>query len=48
VIDKATFEQPHQFPQGIIHVVVNGQLVLEAGEMTGRLPGVPVEGPGKQ
>jgi N-acyl-D-amino-acid deacylase len=46
VIDKATFEQPHQYPQGVEYVIVNGQLVLEGGKMTGKLPGEPVLGPG--
>ena len=30
---------PHRYPQGIDHVVVNGLLVVEDGEHTGRLPG---------
>ena len=47
VIDKATYEDPHQYALGIIHVIVNGQCALEAGQMTGKLPGVPIEGPGK-
>jgi N-acyl-D-amino-acid deacylase len=46
VIDRATYEDPHQYPSGIVHVMVNGKLVLEAGEMTGALPGVPLLGPG--
>ena len=32
VIDKATYDQPRQFPEGISHVVVNGQIVLANGE----------------
>ncbi|MDP2983250.1 MAG: D-aminoacylase [Candidatus Latescibacter sp.] len=39
VIDKATFENPHQYPEGIPHVVVNGQRVINNGEHTGKLPG---------
>jgi len=39
VIDKATFLEPHQFPQGIPFVLVNGQVVIENGEHTGALPG---------
>jgi N-acyl-D-amino-acid deacylase len=39
VIDKATFQNPHQYPEGIIHVVVNGQRVINNGEHTGKLPG---------
>ncbi len=39
VIDKAEFGAPHQFPEGIEYVVVNGELVLENGNYTGVLPG---------
>jgi N-acyl-D-amino-acid deacylase len=42
VIDKATFEEPHQYADGIAHVIVNGRFVLRDGEMTGELPGKPV------
>jgi N-acyl-D-amino-acid deacylase len=48
VADKATFEQPHQYPQGIGWVVVNGRVVLRDGIMTGELPGAPIHGPGKR
>jgi len=39
VIDGATFENPHQYPVGITHVIVNGQTVISQDEHTGRLPG---------
>jgi N-acyl-D-amino-acid deacylase len=39
VIDTATFADPHQYPEGIPYVLVNGKLVLEQGEHTGELPG---------
>lgn len=39
VIDKATFVQPAQYPEGIPHVMVNGQWVIYDGEHTGALPG---------
>lgn len=39
VSDQATFEDPHRYPTGIHHVLVNGQLVVENGEHTGKLPG---------
>jgi N-acyl-D-amino-acid deacylase len=38
--DKATFSAPHQYSQGLLYVVVNGELVVEKGEYTGRLPGM--------
>ena len=46
VIDKATYENPHQYPEGIEYVIVNGEVVLENGNLTGKLPGVPLYGPG--
>jgi N-acyl-D-amino-acid deacylase len=48
VIDRATFEQPHQYPLGIVYVLVNGYPVLRDGRMTGLLPGRSVPGPGLQ
>ena len=32
VIDKATFENPHQYPEGIDYVLVNGVLAVDKGE----------------
>ena len=37
--DTATFETPHQYPVGILHVIVNGETVILNGEHTGKLPG---------
>ena len=34
VIDKATFENPHQYPPGIDHVLVNSNLAVDAGKFT--------------
>ncbi len=39
VRDKATFEDPKQYPVGIDMVFVNGQAVIADGEHTGALPG---------
>lgn len=39
VADRATFAQPHQYPTGIPHVLVNGQLVVQDGSHTGARPG---------
>jgi N-acyl-D-aspartate/D-glutamate deacylase len=46
VIDRATFENPQQYPVGIPYVIVNGVLVLDAGDHTGELPGRVLRGPG--
>jgi N-acyl-D-amino-acid deacylase len=47
VIDKATFEQPHQYAEGFIDVIVNGEVVFDGAKMTGALPGQPVYGGGR-
>lgn len=39
VRDTATFEDPHRYPHGIKHVLVNGILVVENGKHTGARPG---------
>jgi len=39
VTDRATYEDPHRYPDGIEHVVVNGRFVVKHGEHTGSLPG---------
>ncbi|HRK52552.1 MAG TPA: D-aminoacylase [Cyclobacteriaceae bacterium] len=44
--DHATFEQPHQYSTGMVHVFVNGEQVLADGEHTGAKPGRVVRGPG--
>jgi len=46
VIDRATFDAPHQFSEGIVEVFVNGTLVVDQGKITGRLPGRILRGPG--
>jgi N-acyl-D-amino-acid deacylase len=40
VADRATWKDPHQYPAGIAHVVVNGVSVVSGGEHTGKLPGL--------
>ncbi len=44
--DHATFENPHQYSTGMVHVFVNGTHVLENGEHTNARPGRIVRGPG--
>jgi len=39
VVDRATYQQPHQFPEGILHVLVNGEIVVENEKQTDKLPG---------
>ena len=42
--DHATFEAPHQMAAGMVHVLVNGELVLLNEEHTGAMPGRVVRG----
>ncbi len=46
IADHATFENPHQYSTGMVHVFVNGAQVLENGEHTNARPGKVVRGPG--
>ncbi len=32
IIDKATFESPHQYPEGINYVIINGKLAIDQSE----------------
>ena len=44
--DRATFEEPHQYPAGIPHVVAGGVHTIREGEQTGRTGGRAVRGSG--
>jgi N-acyl-D-amino-acid deacylase len=46
IVDNASYEQPHQYASGMVHVLVNGIQVLHDGQHTGALPGRCVRGPG--
>lgn len=46
VKDYATYEKPHQYATGMIHVWVNGSQVLKDGEPTNAKPGRFIKGPG--
>jgi N-acyl-D-aspartate/D-glutamate deacylase len=48
VMDRATFEKPHQTSIGIEYVLVNGQVVLRKGQLTSARPGRGLRGPGYQ
>jgi N-acyl-D-aspartate/D-glutamate deacylase len=39
VADRATYEKPHQYPVGVSHVIVNGQVVVDHGIHTQARPG---------
>ena len=48
VIDRATFENPHQFPVGIEYVIVNGAVTVDREQHTGALAGRVIYGPGRK
>jgi N-acyl-D-aspartate/D-glutamate deacylase len=39
VAEKATYTDPHQYPEGISYVIVNGVVVIDNGQHTKALPG---------
>jgi N-acyl-D-amino-acid deacylase len=47
IVDRATFQNPHQLAVGVKDVFVNGIQVLKDGEHTGAKPGRALWGPGK-
>lgn len=46
VRDRATFEEPNQYAEGIRYVLVNGQVSVDEGARTPALAGRPLRGPG--
>jgi N-acyl-D-aspartate/D-glutamate deacylase len=46
VLDRATWEQPHQYASGIEWVIVNGKVVFSGGEHTNARPGQILRGHG--
>jgi N-acyl-D-aspartate/D-glutamate deacylase len=45
--DEATYEDPHRYPTGIHHVIVNGRFVIRSGALTGERPGMWIRGPAR-
>jgi N-acyl-D-amino-acid deacylase len=39
IADLATYDDPHRYAAGVVLVIVNGTVVIDAGEHTGALPG---------
>ena len=46
VIDRATFEEPNQYPVGINFVIVNGRVEVDNGQRTAAEAGRVLRGPG--
>ncbi len=47
VSDKATFEKPHQYSEGLSYVLVNGEPVVAEGKHTKATPGKILYGPAR-
>ncbi len=45
VIDRSTFEAPHQYPEGIEYVLVNGEVTVAEGQFTETRAGRVLYGP---
>jgi N-acyl-D-amino-acid deacylase len=39
IADRATYDQPELYPEGVPYVLINGELVVDGGETSGNLPG---------
>jgi N-acyl-D-amino-acid deacylase len=39
ILDRSTFEEPHQYAAGLAATIVNGVVVVEGGAHTGARPG---------
>ncbi|MCI0664146.1 MAG: D-aminoacylase [Acidobacteria bacterium] len=39
IADRATYVNPHQYAEGVPYVLVNGELVVDGGKITAKLPG---------
>ena len=48
VIDKGTFIDPIQYPEGIEYVIIGGELAVEKGKHTGKRNGVVLRMKGKE
>lgn len=39
IAERSTFQDPHQYPTGLPYVILNGQVVVDQGQYTGKLVG---------
>ncbi len=46
IVDRAEFGDSHKYSEGVSYVIINSDVVLEDGEMTGSRPGKILLGPG--
>jgi len=47
IADLATYQDPHRFSVGMVHIFINGVPVLRDGSLTGALPGRVLRGPAR-
>ncbi|HUG80323.1 MAG TPA: D-aminoacylase [Bryobacterales bacterium] len=47
IIDRAEFGDPHQYAEGVVYVIVNGEVVLDDEKMTAARPGGVLYGQGR-
>ncbi len=45
--EKATYDEPRQYSEGTVHVLVNGKFALKDGKVTGALAGQPIRRGGR-
>ncbi|WP_420442572.1 N-acyl-D-amino-acid deacylase family protein [Candidatus Palauibacter sp.] len=43
--DRATYDDPHQLSEGVVHLLVNGRFAIRDDEVTGELAGRPLRRP---
>jgi N-acyl-D-amino-acid deacylase len=43
--DRATYAAPHQYSEGTVHVIVNGEFAFRDGKPTGARAGRPIPRP---
>jgi N-acyl-D-amino-acid deacylase len=43
--DRATYREPHQYAEGVRHVLVNGLFAIRDGELAGTTAGIPIARP---
>ena len=43
--DRATYEDPHRYSEGVVHLLVNGRFAIRDGESTGLLAGRAIRRP---
>jgi N-acyl-D-amino-acid deacylase len=46
IAERASFQDPHQYPTGLPYVILNGQVVVDQARYTGQLAGQVLKKPG--